>query len=75
MPGFLGIWLPICVCTWCALLYQFLGGLDYASPPTVAIIIVELAALLAWALYWIVLYPNYFTPFRHLPTPPVCFAL
>jgi hypothetical protein len=26
---------------------------------------------LARAIYWLVLYPKYFTPFRHLPTPSV----
>lgn len=24
------------------------------------------------AIYWSILYPAYFTPFRHLPTPKVC---
>ncbi|EAW08948.1 cytochrome P450 [Aspergillus clavatus NRRL 1] len=30
----------------------------------------EMSAILAFAVYWMVLYPRYFTPFRNLPTPP-----
>jgi hypothetical protein len=71
MPDFFGVWLSISVCTWCAVFYQYLGELHYASTPTIALLAIELAALMVWVLNWMVLYPNYFTPFRHLPTPSV----
>lgn len=71
MPDFFGIWLPVCVCTWCAVFYRYLHDLDYASTPTVAVLAMQLAALVVWVIYWMVLYPKYFTPFRHLPTPSV----
>ena len=72
MAGFFGIWLPISVSTFCAVLYRYLSGLNYTSVPIISAVVIELAALVVWVLYWMVLYPNYFTPFRHLPTPVVC---
>ena len=27
---------------------------------------------LAWAVWTVILYPKYFSPLRHLPSPPVC---
>ncbi|KAH8651294.1 cytochrome P450 [Xylariales sp. PMI_506] len=71
MPDFFGVWLSISVCTWGAVFYRYVGDLDYASTPTVAVLALELASLIVWALYWVVLYPKYFTPFLHLPTPSV----
>lgn len=72
MPGFFGIWLPIWVCTCCAVLYRYLSDLEYTSLPIITVVVAELVALVVWGLYWTTLYPNYFTPFRHLPTPSVC---
>jgi len=73
MPGFVAEWLLIWVCTWGAVIYhQQPFGHSHASSSMISLLALETVALVAWALYWMVLYPAYFTPFRHLPTPPVC---
>lgn len=74
MPDFFGVWLSIWVCTWSTALYQYLSNHEYASIPLVVLIGAELTALVVWLFYWMVLYPRYLTPFRHLPTPAVGFV-
>ncbi|KAK4119457.1 cytochrome P450 [Parathielavia appendiculata] len=69
MPGFVASWLSIWVCTCGAVIYQALGRSNGFSSLTI-LLAIEIVALIAWALYWMLFYPAYFTPFRHLPTPP-----
>jgi hypothetical protein len=70
MASFLGSWLALLACTLGAFLYQVVTGYRFMDLlPT--ILALEVASFVSWAFYWIVLYPSYFTPFRHLPTPPV----
>ncbi|ORY67812.1 cytochrome P450 [Pseudomassariella vexata] len=69
MPTFLEIWLPLWACTSSALLFKYLTDPSGAKPVT-TLLTLELCSLGLWAIYWMILYPSYFTPFRHLPTPP-----
>lgn len=74
MPAFLEIWLPLVACTTVVLFYK--SFTDHDAVGTISsLLAIELGSLGLWAIYWMVLYPAYFTPFRHLPTPPVSKAL
>jgi hypothetical protein len=74
MVLFLEIWLPLSACTLGTLLYKSLTDVSHTGL-ILAVLGVELGSLLLWAFYWMILYPNFFSPFRHLPTPPVCIIL
>ncbi|KAI1759405.1 cytochrome P450 [Hypoxylon sp. FL1150] len=66
---FLGLWLSSFALTWGALIHQvYHGGVYTAS--LLQLIALELGVFVCWACYWMILYPRYFTPFRHLPTSP-----
>lgn len=70
MIKFLELWLLLFGVTCAAVLRNsYLGGT--AAPLLFKLIGLELGALGIWAVYWMVLYPKYFTPFRNLPTPAV----
>ena len=70
MPAFLEIWLPLVACTIVVLFYKSFTDHD-AVRTILSLLGLELGSLGLWAIYWMILYPAYFTPFRHLPTPPV----
>jgi hypothetical protein len=71
MISFLEAWLSLFACTLSALFYKALTS-GYPSMGLLLILLaVEFVSLVLWAFYWIVLYPSYFTPFRHLATPSV----
>jgi hypothetical protein len=74
MARFLEVWLPLSACTLGALLYRSLTDLSRTGP-IFTLLAVELGSLVLWGIYWMILYPNYFTPFHHLPTPPVRISL
>ncbi|KAL2833067.1 cytochrome P450 [Aspergillus pseudoustus] len=69
MASFLGTWLVLVVCTLGIQLYAVLNGNQKARVIVPSLLLSEIAAFLWWLFYWVVLYPSYVTPFRHLPTP------
>jgi hypothetical protein len=71
MPDFLGVWLPLWICTWIAAVVQYVSHRNHGFVTVITFLVAEFGALVIWAFYGMVLYPRYFTPFRQLPTPPV----
>ncbi|KXH26577.1 hypothetical protein CSIM01_02878 [Colletotrichum simmondsii] len=69
MSVILNAWLLAVFCTCSTLLYQLIAGSD-GSGSVLGLLGLEILFLTLWVGYWIVLYPTYFTPLRHLPTPP-----
>ncbi|KAH6674350.1 cytochrome P450 [Halenospora varia] len=65
---FLNAWLMLFACTCSAVFFKVLTG-TFALSSILLLLAVEFLSLIVWGAYWIILYPNYFTPFRHLPTP------
>ncbi|KAI0169668.1 cytochrome P450 [Hypoxylon sp. FL1284] len=65
---FLGPWLSAFALTWGALFHQVWYGGLYTTP-LLQLIALEVGILACYALYWMILYPRYFTPFSNLPTP------
>ncbi len=37
----------------------------------VLLLAVEAGTAILWGIYWMILYPAYFTPFPNIPTPAV----
>jgi hypothetical protein len=70
MVRFLEAWLLTWSCTLSTAFFQAVTGYKVVGF-TIPLLVLELASLPLWGLYWTVLYPSYFTPFRNLPTPPV----
>jgi len=69
MPAFLEVWLPLVGCTLVALIQRVSSaGLDAANP-VLLVLAAEVGTAALWGIYWMVLYPAYFTPFRNIPTP------
>lgn len=74
MANFFIYWVVALFADLTTVLYQIIRGRPLST--TQSILLVGLGASAAWRmLYWLVLYPKYFTPFRHLPTPPVSWAV
>ena len=71
MPAFLELWLPLVGCTLLALAHKIYGAGRDDAVPVLILLAAEAVTAVLWGIYWMVLYPAYFTPFRHLPTPAV----
>lgn len=71
MPFFLGTWLAVFTGNLGVVVYQSVTQRHPRSFLPITTLALEIIIFALWAMYWTVLYPAYFTPFRHLPTPPV----
>ncbi|KAJ6088621.1 hypothetical protein N7486_009882 [Penicillium sp. IBT 16267x] len=68
MRSFLEIWLCALTLTVGGIVHQaFVGG--HYTALFYNLIGAELCAFVGFAVYWMILYPRYFTPFRDIPTP------
>ena len=68
MPQILRKGLPLCVCMVGTVWYS---NFDHGPRLIVSLLGLGLVASSVWVVYWMVLYPKHFSPFRHLPTPSV----
>jgi hypothetical protein len=55
-------------------LLRHLPALSVGRSLAATFAVLYVLALAAEVAYWLVLYPAYFTPFKHLPVPPVSLA-
>ena len=51
----------------------FVGG--YYTALLFKVLGAEMCAFVGFGVYWMILYPHYFTPFWDLPTPSVCIVV
>lgn len=70
MTSFLEFWLCTLTLTLGGLVHQALTGGNYIGALLLALF-ADFAALFAFAVYWMILYPRYFTPLSGIPTPAV----
>lgn len=71
MRSFLEIWLCMLTLTVVGIAHQAFVGGSYTGL-LFKVLGAEMCAFVGFWVYWMILYPQYFTPFRDLPTPSVC---
>lgn len=71
---FLAIWLSAFSLTSSSLIHQVYAGGPYTSQ-LLKLGAIEIGVFTVWAIYWMILYPRYFTPFRDIATPKVNITL
>lgn len=64
------LWVAAAVCS-SVLLISYLPAYSVNGSAAATFVASYLFFISAEAIYWLVLYPAFFTPFKHLPVPPV----
>jgi high-affinity Fe2+/Pb2+ permease len=70
MISFLGLWLCTVTLASGGIFHQALAGGEHTALHF-QVLGAHVVAFVAFAVYWMILYPRYFTPFGNIPTPSV----
>ena len=70
MAHFLPWWIALLSADVLSIAIQAIRG-QRSTSVQLGVLGVLVISALGQTTYWLFLYPKYFTPFRHLPTPPV----